>query len=139
MQVHKEERQGRGTAGSPTPTSWRSGNLPGSHYLHVSLARLCTVKKHCKGSQLIETAGLAEQNPGKEFLPVVLNWRPVALTEPAYLHIPVFWRCSPGCWSWLEGPCCPAKLRIHSTTQPQGADSFPPISAHQINQNRGRH
>lgn len=81
--------------GSSTPTSWHSGNLPRSHYVHVSLAHLCTVEKHCKGSQLIETAGLAEQNPRKQFLPVMLNRRPAALPKAACLHSHAFWRCSP--------------------------------------------
>lgn len=79
--------------GSSSPTSWHSGNLPGSRCVHVSLAHLCTVEKHCKGSQLIGTAEVEKQNPGNQFL---LNWRPVAFTKPGSLCSPAFLRSPSG-------------------------------------------
>lgn len=79
--------------GSSSPTSWHSGNLPGSRCVHASLAHLCTVEKHCKGSQLIGTAEVEKQNPGNQFL---LNWRPVAFTKPGSLCSPAFLRSPSG-------------------------------------------
>lgn len=60
LQTPLQEPRAASTAiksrGRSAPTSWHSGNLPGSRYIHVSLAHLCTVEKHCKGSQIIRTA-----------------------------------------------------------------------------------